>query len=116
MQTYKGGCQCGTVSYEVDLALGEVIACNCSRCGPMGFRLAFTTPEHFRLLSGEGAMTAYRFNRHVVDHLFCATCGVQSFARGKRPDGADAIAINVRCLAGVDADALPVKHVDGRKF
>jgi hypothetical protein len=116
MQTYTGGCQCGKVRYEVAFELGEVIACNCSRCGRLGFRLAFTSPDNFKLLSGADATTEYQFNKHVIHHLFCATCGVQSFARGKRPDGAEAIAINVRCLEGVDADALKVRHVDGRKF
>jgi hypothetical protein len=116
MQTYNGGCQCGKVRYEVTLELGEVIACNCSRCKPMGFRLAFAPPENFKLVSGADATTGYQFNKHVIHHLFCATCGVQSYATGKRPDGADVVAINVRCLEGVDADALKVRHVDGRKF
>jgi hypothetical protein len=115
-QTYQGGCQCGKVSYEVALELGEVIACNCSRCKPMGFRLAFASPDNFKLKSGADATTEYQFNKHVIHHLFCATCGVQSYATGKRPDGADVVAINVRCLEGVDADALKVRHVDGRKF
>jgi len=116
MQTYAGSCQCQKVRYEVDLELGEVIACNCSRCGRLGFRLAFTSPQNFRLLAGEGETTEYKFNKHAVHHLFCSTCGVQSFARGKRPDGADVVAINVRCLESVDVDSLKVRHVDGRNF
>ena len=32
-QTHTGGCQCGKVRYEVQMDIGEVIACNCSRCG-----------------------------------------------------------------------------------
>ena len=116
MQTYSGGCQCGKVRYEVALELGEVIACNCSRCGRLGFRLVFAPPENFKLLSGADATTEYQFNKHVIHHLFCATCGIQSFARGKRPDGAEVVAINVRCLDGVDAESLKVRHVDGRKF
>jgi hypothetical protein len=116
-QTYTGGCQCGKVRYEVSLELGEVIACNCSRCGRLGSLLAFTPVENFKLVSGEGAMTEYQFNKHVIHHLFCATCGVQSFARGKRPgDGADVVAVNARCLDGVEPESLKVKHVNGRKF
>jgi len=116
-QTYAGGCQCGKVRYEVALELGEVIACNCSRCGRLGSLLAFAPAANFKLVSGEGALTEYQFNRHVIHHLFCATCGIQSFARGKRPsDGADVVAVNARCLDGVDLDSLKVKQVDGRKF
>jgi hypothetical protein len=113
-QTYTGGCQCGAVRYEATLELGEVISCNCSRCGRLGSLLAFLPKDNFKLLSGEGAMTEYQFNRHLIHHLFCATCGIQSFARGKRPDGAEMVAVNARCLDGVDVDTLPVKKVDGR--
>ena len=115
-QTYIGGCQCGKVRYEVSLELGEVIACNCSRCGRLGSLLAFAPVQNFKLLAGEGALTEYQFNKHVIHHLFCATCGIQSFARGKRPDGADVVAVNARCLDGVDVDTLKVKKLDGRKF
>ena len=54
----------------------------------------------FKLLSGEGATTEYQFNKHVIHHLFCSTCGIQSFAHGKGPDGIEMVAINARCLEG----------------
>ena len=115
-QTYSGGCQCGKVSFDVDLELGEVMSCNCSRCGRLGTLLAFTPAAQFRLKSGEGDLTRFEFNKHMIHHYFCATCGIQSFARGKTPDGKEMAAINVRCLDGVDVDSLKVKKVDGRKF
>jgi hypothetical protein len=71
--------------------------------------------SQFRLLSGEDAMTEYQFNKHVIHHLFCSTCGIQSFSRGEMPDGTKMIAINVRCLDDVDIDALPPSHrFDGK--
>ena len=115
-QTYSGGCQCGKVRYEATFELGEVIACNCSRCGRLGSLLAFMPKDSFKLVSGEGAMTEYQFNKHNIHHLFCATCGIQSFAHGKGPGGAEMAAVNVRCLDGVDVDSLKVKKVDGRSF
>jgi hypothetical protein len=117
-QTYSGGCQCGKVRYEVALDLSApVISCNCSRCGRLGSLLSLAPAEDFTLQSGEGDLTDYQFNKHVIHHLFCTTCGIQSFARGKRPsDGADVVAVNARCLDGVDIDALEVKKVDGRRF
>ncbi|HET9903724.1 MAG TPA: GFA family protein [Xanthobacteraceae bacterium] len=117
MTQYFGGCQCGRVRYSVELDIGELITCNCSRCGRLGLLLAFAPAEKFTLLSGADALTDYQFNKKIVHHLFCATCGVESFARGKRPsDGADMVAINVRCLDGVDPESFPVKKVDGRNF
>ncbi|WP_342359679.1 GFA family protein [Terrarubrum flagellatum] len=115
-QIYSGGCQCGAVRYEADVDIDEVISCNCSRCGRLGTLLAFTGKSDFRLTSGEGATTEYLFNKHVIHHLFCATCGVESFAMGKRPDGAEMIAVNARCLDGVDPDSLKIKKFDGKNL
>jgi hypothetical protein len=115
-QDYTGGCQCGKVRYDVSMEVGEVISCNCSRCGRLGSLLAFVPVQDFKLTSGEGGTTEYQFNKHVIHHLFCSTCGIESFARGRRPDGAEMVAINVRCLDGVDPESLKVKQVDGRRF
>ena len=115
-QTYSGSCQCETVSFDVTADIGEVMACNCSRCGRLGSLLAFVPAQDFKLKSGEGAMTEYLFNKHAIHHLFCATCGIQPFARGKRPDGGEMVAVNVRCLDSVDSDSLKVKKFDGKNI
>jgi hypothetical protein len=115
-KTYTGSCHCGSVSYEADADLSKVISCNCSICRKRGSLLAFVTEDKFHLKSGEGALNDYLFNKQVIHHLFCATCGVESFARGTRPDGAKMIALNVRCLDGVDLDALNVRKFDGAKL
>ncbi|MCW5691195.1 MAG: GFA family protein [Pseudolabrys sp.] len=117
-QNYAGGCQCGKVRYEVALDLDQpVISCNCSRCGRLGSLLSFAPAEEFKLISGEGDMTEYQFNKHAIHHLFCATCGIQSFARGTNPKtGAEMAAVNVRCVDGVDVDALKVQKVNGKDF
>jgi len=114
--THTGGCQCGNVRYEVQADINEVMACNCSRCGRLGSLLTFVATSNFKLLKGEGATSEYQFNRHNIHHLFCSTCGIQSFARGKRPDGTAVVAINVRCVDDIDLDKLTVKKIDGRKF
>lgn len=115
-QTYTGGCQCGKVRYEVSADLGEVMSCNCSRCGRLGWLISFVPASDFNLLSGEGGTTNYQFNKHHIHHRFCSTCGIQSFAQGKGPGGAEMVAINARCLDGVDPSVLKVKMVDGRSF
>jgi hypothetical protein len=114
--THTGGCQCGKVRYEVQADINEVMACNCSRCGRLGSLLTFVPASSFKLLKGDGATTEYQFNRHNIHHLFCSTCGIQSFARGKRPDGAEMVAVNVRCVDDIDLDKLTVKKIDGRSF
>ena len=116
LETYKGSCHCGKIRYEVDLdlAAGPVMACNCSMCSRAGWILTFTTPEHFRLLSDEGT-AEYLFNKHVVHHRFCATCGIKAYARGTDGKGKESIAINVRCLEGVEPRTLKVSEYDGRR-
>lgn len=113
---YEGSCQCGAVLYEVDVDLENTITCNCSRCQRMGFVLAFAPRDSFQLKSGERTLTEYRFNKQAIQHLFCKTCGVESFAYGKMPDGSPVVAINVNCLAGVEPRELNSTHVDGRSF
>lgn len=116
IQHYRGGCQCGAVAYEVDADLNETITCNCSRCQRLGFVLAFAPRESFKLATGEDNLTEYRFNKEQVQHLFCRTCGVESFALGEMPAGTPIAAINVNCLEGVDPRSLESKHMDGRSF
>jgi hypothetical protein len=116
-QTYYGGCQCGKVRYEVQMDIGEVLACNCSRCARLGSLLVFAPEIQFKLLSGDADLTKFEFNKHMIQHQFCSVCGIQSFAIGAHPkSGAKMAAINVRCLDGVDVDALKVKKVDGRRL
>jgi hypothetical protein len=116
-KTYTGSCHCGKVRYEVKLDLGKVIACNCSICNKKGTLLTFAPAEDFTLLAGEEGLTSYQFDKKVINHNFCSTCGVTSFARGKRPsDGAPVIAVNARCLDGVDVTTLEVKHYDGKNL
>ncbi len=113
-QTYSGGCQCGAVRYEATgIDTDKAIACNCSRCGRMGFMLCFVPAGSFDLKVGAEALTEFRFNKHVIQHLFCNTCGVQSFGRGKGPDGNDMVAVNIRTLDGIDANTLKPAPYDG---
>ena len=113
---YTGGCHCGSVRYEVTMALGEVLQCNCSICSKTGSLLAFAPADQFRLISGADRLTDYQFGRKRIHHLFCATCGIRSFARGTGPDGKEVRAVNVRCLDDIDVAALQIRHFDGKSL
>ncbi len=111
---YEGGCHCGKVRFNVEIDLASPITCNCSYCSRRGSILAFTPAENFALESGQQDLTEYRFNTNTIEHLFCAACGMESFARGAAPDGKKMVAVNVRCLDGIDPDALQPHQFDGR--
>ena len=114
---YEGSCHCGKVRYTVNADLsGELISCNCSICGRTGSVLTFVPASQFEVKKGEEALTDYQFNKKNILHLFCSTCGVRSFARGTGPDGSPMVAINARCLEGVDVAQLKLQHVDGARF
>jgi hypothetical protein len=115
-KTYAGSCHCGRVRYDAAVDLTQVIECNCSHCQRKGLLLTFIPPSQFTLHSGEQELTDYQFNKKIIHHLFCRTCGVEPFARGKMPDGSAAIAVNVRCLEGVDICALKPVSFDGRNM
>ncbi len=115
-KTYEGSCHCGKVRYKATTDLAQVIECNCSMCSRAGTQLTFVSPESFELLSGEDAVTDYQFNKHAIHHLFCSTCGIKSFARGTGPGGKPMVAVNVRCLDGVDRSKLKIAQVDGKSF
>jgi hypothetical protein len=112
-RTYAGSCHCGAVRYEATTDLAQIMSCNCSRCSRLGWLMTFVGVERFKLLSGADQLTEYRFNTQNIAHLFCKICGIESFARGRGPGG-EMACVNVRCLEGVDLDALAVTKVDGR--
>lgn len=116
MTKHSGGCHCGHVRYEVETDLGQVMSCNCSICQKRGALLTFVPAAQFTLISGEDDLTDYQFNKKIVHHLFCGTCGVASFARGRGPDGSEMVAINVRCLDGVEIEKLTSTPFDGKSL
>jgi len=114
---YEGGCHCGQVRFDVSLDLSQpLLSCNCSICHKTGTLLGFVPVEQFNLRSGAEHLTDYQFGKKAIHHVFCATCGVRSFAKGTMPDGKEMRAINVRCLDGVELEGLQVMKVDGKSF
>ena len=111
MKKYQGGCHCKAVRYEVETDLEKIISCNCSHCEKKGLLLVFVDKDKFKLLKGEGNLTEYKFNKKSIHHLFCKTCGVQSFAEGVT---FPKMAVNVRCLYGVDISTLTLTPYNGK--
>jgi len=109
-----GGCHCGAVRFTARGDFSAAISCNCSICEKRGHLLTFIPAADFSALSGEDELVDYQFNRHIIHHLFCRSCGIQPFARAVSPDGRDMVAVNIRCIDGVDLSAVKVSAYDGR--
>ena len=82
--------------------------------GPGVQVVAFVPAGAFTLQSGQENLQDYRFYKHVIHHLFCHACGVEAFARGTAPDGAEMVAVNVRCLDEVDLETITPTPFNGR--
>jgi hypothetical protein len=102
------------VAFEVEGEIDSALACNCSICRRKGSLLWFVPMKQFDLKTpGESAAT-YLFNKHAIKHRFCTNCGIHPYAEAIHPKtGEPTAAINIRCLDGVDLDALKVVHFDG---
>lgn len=111
---YKGSCHCGNIAFEVEGELTGAMACNCSICSRKGSLLWFVPRDKLRLLTPEKAMSTYTFNKHVIQHRFCPTCGMHPFGEGVDPKGNKMAAINIRCLENIDLASVPVQNFDGR--
>lgn len=117
LATHQGGCHCGAVRYTVQIDTDtEAVECNCSMCGRSGTLLLFTSMDNFKLDRGANNLSSYKFNRHHIDHVFCKTCGIKSFANGTAADGTPTAAVNARCLDDVDVFAQKRMQFDGKSL
>lgn len=114
MQTYKGACHCGRVTFEARAELSYVVDCNCSACYRKGALWHPAANEDFRILTGEDDLTLYQFNTKTAKHYFCRHCGIHPFIRPRLDP--TRWAFNVRCVDGVDLSSLKVRSFDGRNW
>jgi hypothetical protein len=111
---YHGSCHCGKVAFDVEMQIDSAISCNCSICSRRGSLLSFVPRENLTLLTSEDELATYTFNKHVIKHRFCKTCGVLPFGEAIDAQGKAGAAINIRCLEGLDLDAVSIMKWDGR--
>ncbi|HMN78910.1 MAG TPA: GFA family protein [Burkholderiaceae bacterium] len=111
---HRGSCHCGKVAFEVEGEIGGALACNCSICARKGSLLWFVPRTSLTLLTPEESASTYMFNKHVIEHRFCPTCGMHPYAVGVDPTGKPMAAINLRCVEDLDLATIPVQNFDGR--
>ena len=111
---YAGSCHCGDTRFEVEGQFGAAIECNCSHCSRKGYLLWFAPRASLELKTPTNKLGVYTFNKHVIEHHFCKRCGSAPFGFGTDPKGVKTVAINVRCLDGIDLDKIERKPFDGR--
>jgi hypothetical protein len=117
MATYQGGCHCGAIAFELEGEVTEAYDCNCSMCRMRGGLLAFFPREALTLKTPESELGTYRFNKQVIAHHFCRSCGISPFSEGVHPTtGAKVASVNVRCLPDLDLASVKIVPVDGARL
>jgi len=112
-KSVRGSCHCQAVSYVLAAVPSTGMACNCSICRRKGYLLAFYPASKFTLETPREALTTYTFNKDVIQHHFCKTCGCAPFGEGKGPDGTMMVAINLRCIEDFDLASVAITEFDG---
>jgi hypothetical protein len=98
------------------MTLKNAISCNCSICLRRGSLLDFVPESQFKLLSGENMLQDYLFNKKKIHHYFCKECGILSFGKALGPDGTKMVALNLRCIEGIDLKTINIQEYDGRSL
>jgi hypothetical protein len=79
-----GGCNCGTVRYEIDASPVDAVYCHCTRCqrrtGTGAGASAQVAPGSFRLVEGEQALRAWK-PVDGAEKWFCGECGSGIFSK-----------------------------------
>lgn len=75
IHSYRGGCQCGAVVYEVELDLAAPAA------GAKSVWQREVRPSAFRLLEGEDQLSGVQFWDGAQHNFYCARCGAHAYAR-----------------------------------
>ncbi|XP_067937556.1 centromere protein V-like [Watersipora subatra] len=112
---HKGGCHCGAVKFLVEAPKElNVIHCDCSICYMKQNHHFIVPQQKFTLLKGADNLTEYTFNTHTAKHLFCKTCGVQSFYKPRsNPDG---YGIMPHCLQPGTVEKIRVEEFGGSNW
>jgi hypothetical protein len=122
MRTYQGSCHCGRVRFEVDAEIDHVRSCDCTICRRRGALIHRVEQHQLRVLTPLEDLQLYQWHTHTAADYFCPTCGILPFRKPRHRTSDEAAsgvpeftgwAVNVRCLEGVDLDAIPVKRIQG---
>ena len=112
----RGGCHCGAVRFEALIRepSPELLDCNCSMCSKTGFLHLIVPHEDFTLVSGEEALTSYRFGTGQADHLFCQQCGIKSYYQPRSHP--EAWSVNYRALDDGHGLDVTIRKFDGQNW
>jgi hypothetical protein len=104
------------MKFRIDAdAITAGVRCNCSLCSRRSAVMSVPYfPPSAIAVEGMDALTIYIWGDRMMNHYFCATCGVFPFSEAIEKPGH--LRVNLCCIDGIDPLALPVTMIDGRSF
>ncbi|WKY11227.1 hypothetical protein Q1695_003078 [Nippostrongylus brasiliensis] len=112
---HHGSCHCQAVKWELRApAILNCIECNCSICKKKSNTHVIVVRDRFKLVQGEDNLTTYTFNTHKAKHMFCRTCGVQSFYVPR--SNPDCVGIMPHCIDSPTVKELHLSTFDGQNW
>lgn len=114
-----GSCHCGAQRFAA-AAPETVTHCNCSTCTKRGTVAAYYAPGEVALNLTPETLAAYQWGDRMMTFHHCTTCGCAVFAESDAWTTSEGenrparITLNAWLFDGLDLNAVPVRHVDGR--
>lgn len=112
---YKGSCHCNAIQFEFEsLKIEQALQCNCSIClrkNAIMSKQVFDD-KSFKLLTGEEALSVYRWQDEDVNHYFCKHCGIYPFHDTSYEP--NSYRVNLGCVDEVEPRELNIIEFDGR--
>jgi len=108
---HPGSCHCGGVRFTIAHEPDEVTTCDCSLCVKRNAVMVKVPEAALRIEAGADLLATYQWNTMRATHHFCSRCGIYLFHRKRAAP--DQYGVNVFCLDGFDAAALPIRATDG---
>ena len=115
MNAYQGRCHCGAIrfSFSGPETIDRGLRCNFSICRRKGALMSSfaVAPDEMKITVDGDALATYSFGTQVAKHHFCKHCGIYPFHQTMRKPGY--YRVNLGCVDGIDAAALPFDVFDG---
>src|SRR5207253_2857712 len=107
---------CGALRFRIDCdEITTGIRCNCSYCVRKSAVMStrYFSPAEISV-EGLASLRRYEWGDRMVNHWFCATCGIYPFHDVIEKPGH--YRVNLGCIDEIDPLALAITLIDGRAF
>jgi hypothetical protein len=114
MDTIKGSCHCGTVTFEYPGAPDKLTSCNCSLCRRVGGLWAYAPKDQIKLNAPVDAVIKYVWGDKSLATVSCKTCGSTTHwepLEDKAPTAR--MAVNMRMADPKSIDGVRIRRFDG---